>query len=213
MKRILQSLFVVIILLLLNACQQKQFGHLSKVRVKQNSTQQIAKEKKEVSKEKEVEITEIEKEEELISAEADSTITLVGSTRNLIGSKPSKNAEVKDPQPKKDNPKKRSIKAPDDSFKPNIPAYIGLGLSAISALGILIDLTLWGDGYLALIGFLLVIPILILGIVGYSNYRRERASDGYAAALASIIYSSIVVLFFVVLFIIVLLFLLTGGFY
>ena len=211
MKKILQSLFIVIMLMHLNACQHRHFGYLSKVKVKQNPTQNIAKEKKDLSKEKEVEIAEIAKEEELISAASDSAVNLVGSTRNLIGKKPIEKKEIKST---KENPIKRNFpKDKKQYYSPNIPAYIALALSIVSGTGILLDILLFDEGVFFLISMILAVPILILGIIGLNKYRREKARDGYVASIIAIIFGSLAILFFVILFIFLLVFLLSGGFY
>lgn len=211
MKKILQSLFIVMILMHLNACQQRHFGYLSKVKVKQNPTQHIAKEKKELSKAKEVEIAEIEKEEELISAASDSAVNLVGSNRNLIGKKPIDKKEIKS---SKENPIKRNFPKDKKQYdSPNIPAYIALALSIVSGTGILLDILLFDEGVFFLISMILAVPILILGIIGLNKYRREKARDGYVASIIAIIFGSLAILFFVILFIFLLVFLLSGGFY
>ncbi len=204
MKKILQSLFIVIMLLHLNACQHRHFGYLSKVKVKQNPTQSIAKEKKEISKEKEVEIAEIEKEEELISAASDSTVNLVGSNRNLISKTPNDKKEIKS---SKENPIKRNFPKDKKQYdSPNIPAYIALALSVISSTGILLDILVIDDGLFFILAMILAIPILILGIVGLNNYKRERARDGYIASIISIIYSILIILLFLVILVFLLLF-------
>lgn len=211
MKKILQSLFIVMMLMHLNACRQRHFGYLSKVKVKQNPTQHIAKEKKELSKAKEVEIAEIEKEEELISAASDSAINLVGSNRNLIGKKPIDKKEIKS---SKENPIKRNFPKDKKQYdSPNIPAYIALALSIVSGTGILLDILLFDEGVFFLISMILAVPILILGIIGLNKYRREKARDGYVASIIAIIFGSLAILFFVILFIFLLVFLLSGGFY
>jgi hypothetical protein len=211
MKKILYNLFVFIILLQLNACNQKQFGHLSKVRVKQAPAEKQAKINDKPAP-SEMLLTS-DSLPELVSAQVGAPEIILGSNRNLIGSKPNKNAEAKETQVKKSKLKKKASAADPAPFKPNIPAYLGLGLSALSAFTIFMDITILDEGYLALIGLLLAIPILILGIVGFSNYRRERASDGYAASLIAIIFSSLLILLAIVIFIVILLFLLTGGYY
>jgi hypothetical protein len=211
MKKILQSLLILITLLQLNACQHRQFGYLSKVKVKQNPTQSSSKEKKEISKEKEVEIVEIEKEEEIISAEADSAVNLVGSNRNLIGKKPIGKKEIMHSQDLKI--KKNAPKDKKQYDSPNIPAYIALALSVLSSSGILLDLLIFDNGIFFTISMILAIPILILGIVGLNKYRREKARDGYVASIIAIVFGSLAILFFVILFILLLVFLSSGGFY
>jgi hypothetical protein len=211
MKKKLYYLFILSLLFHLTACQHKHFGYLSKVKVKQNPTQHIAKEKKEISKEKEVEIVEIEKEEELISAEADSTTTLVGSNRNLIGKKPIERKEIKS---NLENQTKRNFpKGKKDYDSPNIPAYIALALSVVSGTGILLDILLFDEGVFFLISMILAVPILILGIIGLNKYRGEKARDGYVASIIAIIFGSLAILFFAILFIFLLVFLSSGGFY
>lgn len=211
MKKILQSLLILITLLHLNACQQRHFGYLSKVKVKQNPSQNIAKEKKEISDKKETENSEAEIVEEIISAEADSTANLVGSTRNLIGKKP---IETKGIKSSKENPIKRKYPINKKQYdSPNIPAYIALALSVLSSSGILLDLLIFDGGVFFLISMILAIPILILGIVGLNKYRREKARDGYVASIIAIVFGSLAILFFIILLIILLVFLTSGGFY
>ncbi len=203
MKKILQSLLILITLLHLNACQHKHFGYLSKVKVKQNPTQNIAKEKKEISDKKETENSEAEIVEEIISAEADSSANLVGSTRNLIGKKPIERKEIK--STKETQTKRYFPKGKKQYDSPNIPAYIALALIVFSGAAILLDLFLFGSGIFILINMILAIPILILGIVGLNNYRREKARDGYVASIIAIVFGSLSILFFIILLILLIL--------
>ncbi len=211
MKKKLYYLFILSLLFHLNACQQRHFGYLSKVKVKQNPTQNIAKEKKEISDKKETENSEAEIVEEIISAEADSTANLVGSNRNLIGKEPIETKEIKR---NKETQTKRSFPKDKKQYdSPNIPAYIALALSVISSTGILLDLLVLDEGVFFILAMILAIPILILGIIGLNKYRREKARDGYAASIIAIVYGSLAILFFIILLIILLAILSTGGFY
>jgi hypothetical protein len=208
------SLIWLILLLLVSACNQKQFGHLSKVRVKQKDLVMAKQASKEQTEPKE----EVMEEEQVeASAESETAITL-GSNRNIIGKKQVPTVKEQRQQPKKAEAnksakKEKKSKSDPNPYKPNIPAYIGLGLGVLSVLFTFLEFSVVQDGWAILIAFFLSIPVLILGIIGYSQYRREKATDGYMASLFAIIIGSIFLLLLILIMIFVLLIVLSGGYF
>lgn len=207
-------LLLASLLILFSACNQKQFGHLSKVRVKQKDLVMA----KQASKEQ-TELKEEVMEEEQVEASTDSeTAITLGSYRNIIGKKQVPKVKEQRQLAKKSVVNKRAkkekkSKSDPNPFKPNIPAYIGLGLGVLSVLFTFLEFSVVQDGWAILIAFFLSIPVLILGIIGYSQYRREKATDGYMASLFAIIIGSIFLLLLILIMIFVLLIVLSGGYF
>ncbi len=208
-KHTLQLLTMLAILF--SACNQRQFGHLSKVRVKQKDVAISKKESKEKSEMKE---EAIEEEQVVTSAEPETAIVL-GSNRNIIGKKQSIQINKQTKPIKKSELKKLKKEKQDNPYpnKPNIAAYIGLGLAVLSVLFTILELSLIQDGWAIIIAFFLSIPALILGIIGYSQYRREKATDGYMASLFTIIIGSIFLLILLLLLILVLVLVASGVYF
>lgn len=204
--------YVLLLSMLIGACQSRHYGHLSKVRVKQK--QEIAKDSNPTQVKTDPAFTS---SEEPISAslEAKSLIKEIPSSLPKIS--PEKGAiqqettqEQSAPKSKKDSKVKRRFEEPVPD-KLNIPAYVGAALSLISLISIPIDV-FTGDGYATIISFLLSIPILILGYAGLARVKKKKSKTGKGLAIFAIVTGFLLIALFLTLVVLLLLFLFSGGY-
>lgn len=216
-KNILKTIsYLVLISLILSACQSRHYGHLSKVRVKQKLViKHVEKPKKEkvalpeASNPEEQVTASLEPQKELISIPEIPQTTLQGKEKESNQTLQKKTS----PRPKKaekNKPLKNKTEA--EPTKHNYPAFIAAGLSVLSLLAIAADFFLIELGTPSIVAFVTAIPILILGFTGLNKYQKKRAKNGKGLAIFSIVVGFTLIAVFLALLVFIILFIFSGGY-
>ncbi len=207
-KSLKSLLLLALVAMVFVSCQHRQFGHLSKVRVKPNKQEQ----KKSAGIAKPESSTDISEEiEPIVEASVANSKAYVEPRKETYQKPPviSKKANPKQERLKNQRKKNRDSEEPNPEqakLPNNVPAILSFGMGVLSAISFLMLFASLDFSFFFWSSMITAILSVILGILGMVNYNKGKTRNGLWISIAGIILGSFIVLTLLLLIFFILLF-------